>query len=261
MARLYSLFIRFVKDYYSLFILLPIAGPSASGGLETRDTPKNDGGFQPGYTFLKAASMRNPGEINILIVDNDSATQDALQQMFDAEGWFARGVPDPREAMAELARRHWTLVIANVGLADADSALFITLKELAQAEEDPDANTRRLRTLFLVPAATARWAHRILEREHLPYTIKPFHLHDFLEKVSDLLVDARAIAQPARDVGTLAAAKERRQKRGGHDRRSGKMFASREDYMMTEEEIAEFEKQEEEDRKKRQEEEKKREML
>jgi DNA-binding NtrC family response regulator len=206
--------------------------------------------------------MRSPSEINILIVDDDGATQDALQQMFDAEGWFSRGVPDAREAMAELAHRRWTLVIANVALADADSPLFAMLKELARADADPDAepNAKSLRALFLVPTATARWAHRILDRERLPYAVKPFHLHDFLEKVSDLLVDVQAIPQPARDVKSIAL-KERKQKRGGHDRRTGKMFASREDYMMTEEEIAEFERQEEEDRKKRQEEEKKREVF
>ncbi|HEV2287944.1 MAG TPA: hypothetical protein VGR81_03225 [Candidatus Acidoferrales bacterium] len=204
--------------------------------------------------------MRSPSDINILIVDDDGVTQDALQQMFDAEGWFSRGVPDPREAMAELAHRHWTLVIANIALVDADSPLFAMLKELARADADTEPNAKPLRALFLVPTATARWAHRILDREHLPYAIKPFHLHDFLEKVSDLLVDAQAIPQPARDVKSIAL-KERKQKRSGHDRRSGKMFASREDYMMTEEEIAEFERQEEEDRKKRQEEAKSRDLL
>jgi len=120
-----------------------------------------------------------------------------------------------------------------------------------------------LRVLFLVPLLAARWARPVLDKERLPYAMKPLNLNDFLEKVSDLLLEAGAIARPIRDVSVLTANKERRQRdrRSGRDRRDGKMFASREDYTMTEEEIADYERQEEEDRKKREEEEKKREML
>ena len=202
-------------------------------------------------------------EVRILIVDDDEGSQHALQQVFDSEGWRVRVVPFASEAMRELARGHWTLVIVNIALADITGPLFTTLKELAQVEADPDAAQNGLRVLFLVPLLAARWARPVLDRERLPYAMKPLNLNDFLEKVSDLLLEAGAIAQPIRDVSVLAANTERRQKdrRSGRDRRNGKMFASREDYMMTEEEIADYERQEEEDRKKREEEEKKREML
>ena len=201
-------------------------------------------------------------EVRILIVDDDEASQHALQQVFDSEGWRVRVVPFASEAMRELARGHWTLVIVNIALADITGPLFNTLKELAQVEVDPDAVKNGLRVLFLVPLLAARWARPVLDKERLPNAMKPLNLNDFLEKVSDLLLDVGAIPRAIRDVSVLSANKERRQKdRSGRDRRNGKMFASREDYMMTEEEIAEYEKQEEEDRKKREEEEKKREML
>jgi len=32
-----------------------------------------------------------------------------------------------------------------------------------------------------------------LEANRLPYVVRPYHLHDFLEKVSDLLVEVKAI--------------------------------------------------------------------
>lgn len=197
-------------------------------------------------------------DINILVIDDDSATQHALQHVFDAEGWRVCVVPIPSEAMRELARGRWTLVVVNVALADLTGPLFTTLKTLAQAEPDPDGKQRLLRVLFLVPALAARWAQPALERESLPFVGKPYHLHDFLEKISDLLIEAKAIQQPIRNV-YLNAGKERRHRdrRSGCDRRTGQMFASREDYMMTEEEIAEYEKQEEEERKKRQEDTKK----
>jgi DNA-binding response OmpR family regulator len=202
-------------------------------------------------------------EVRILIVDDDEGSQHALQQVFDSEGWRVRVVPFASEAMRELARGHWTLVIVNIALADITGPLFTTLRELAQVEVDPGASQNGLRVLFLVPPLTARWARPVLDKERLPYAMKPLNLNDFLEKISDLLLEAGAIARPIRDVSKLVANKERRQKdrRSGRDRRDGKMFASREDYTMTEEEIADYEKQEEEDRKRREEEEKKREML
>lgn len=201
-------------------------------------------------------------EVRILIVDDDEASQHALQQVFDSEGWRVRVVPFASEAMRELARGHWTLVIVNIALADITGPLFTTLKELAQVEVDPETVHKGLRVLFLVPLLAARWARPVLDKERLPYAMKPLNLNDFLEKVSDLLLDVGAIPRAIRDVSVPSANKERRQKdRAGRDRRNGRMFASREDYMMTEEEIADYEKQEEEDRKKREEEEKKREML
>ncbi|MGH9728884.1 MAG: response regulator [Candidatus Acidiferrales bacterium] len=204
-------------------------------------------------------------DIRILIVDDDEGSQHALQQVFDSEGWRVRVVPFASEALRELARGHWTLVIVNIALADIAGPLFTTLKELAQASASEETSHKTLRVLFLVPLLAARWARPVLDKERLPYAMKPLNLHDFLEKVSDLLLEAGAIAQPIRDVSVLAVNKERRQKerRSGRDRRDGggKMFASREDYIMTEEEIADYERQEEEDRKKHKEEEKKREML
>lgn len=201
-------------------------------------------------------------KVNILVIDNDSASQHALQHVFDAEDWRVSVVPLPDEAMRELARGRWTLVVVNVALTGPASPLFATLKALAQAEAETtsDNGQRLLRVLFLVPEMAARWAQPILDHEGLPYSTKPLHLHDFLEKVSDLLLEVKAIPQPIRDVH-VPAASERRQKNRRASRAHGQMFASREDYMMTEEEIADFEKQEEEERRRRSEEEKKRDVL
>jgi hypothetical protein len=106
--------------------------------------------------------------------------------------------------------------------------------------------------LFLVPTAEAKKAQPILEREALPYSLKPYHLHDFLEKVSELLIESGALEESIRGIGDFSSAKTRKRARGAaRSARRGTMFASREDYQMTEEEIAEFERTEEEDRKRR----------
>jgi hypothetical protein len=161
-------------------------------------------------------------------------------------------VPLASQALPELAGGDWSLVIANVSLTGLDGPLFTTLKELAQAAPLEDGH-KRARVLFLVPELAGAIAQPVLEREHLPYALKPFHLHDFLEKVSDLLIETSSIAAPIRNVragfGVHLAARKlgraEREKAGPQaSGRATNMFASREDYQMTEEEMIEYEKEE-----------------
>jgi CheY-like chemotaxis protein len=201
-------------------------------------------------------------DVGILIIDDDISSQRALKLVLDSEGWRVRILAHPSQAMAELANGSWDLAIVNVALLDLQDPLFLTLKELSQAEfsappEDPSAGSdtggdtgrrvKRFRALFLVPLMGSKEVPLILEREALPYSFKPYHLHDFLQKVSDLLFESGAISEPLRGVESFAG-KKRRSARDGQ-----KMFASREDYQMTEEELMEFERQEkeEDERKKR----------
>jgi CheY-like chemotaxis protein len=221
-------------------------------------------------------------EVGILIIDDDIGSQQALKNILDSEGWRVRIVPLAAHALGELASGDWNLVIVNVALANPRGPLFAILKELAQAESvapvapakvHPDAlpvvsvangngiSNKRVRVLFLVPPDFAKQVQPILESEALPYTLKPYHLHDFLEKVSELLVEAGAIVEPLRSMGRFSGATKRRQRTNSRDSRRGTMFASREDYQMSEEELADFEHQEEEDRKKREKEQKDREHL
>ena len=114
------------------------------------------------------------------------------------------------------------------------------------------ARPKRIRVLFLVPLLAARDAQPILEKEGLPYLLKPYHLHDFLEKVGELLVEAGVLADPIRSMGDFSPTNRKR--RGLRSAQRGKrssMFASRDDYQMSEEELLEWERTEEEERKKR----------
>jgi DNA-binding response OmpR family regulator len=191
--------------------------------------------------------------VNILIIDDDKAGHSALSHVLDAEGWHLTVAPLAREGLARLSSGNWKLVIANVALLDVQGPLFQTLKDLSQAEAEP--GKPRLGVLFVVPELLAPEAKPVLEAEHLPYVLKPFHLHDFLERVSDLLLESQAIADPIRQVKQPSGASEKRKakdRRSRFDRRSTSMFASRKEYFMSEEEMAEYEKQEEEERLKRQ---------
>lgn len=206
-------------------------------------------------------------EVGILIVDDDLVSQRALKNILDSEGWRVRIVTNASEALGELATGNWNLVIANIALAEVRGPLFAILRELTEANSLPPQDEagvprRHIRVLFLVAPQMAKEVQPTLERDGLPYSFKPYHLHDFLEKVSELLVEAGAIAQPIRSIGGFGAGKRtRRDPRVSRDTRRVAMFASREDYQMSEEEMAEFERQEEEDRKKRQKESKDREHL
>jgi DNA-binding response OmpR family regulator len=185
--------------------------------------------------------------VSILIIDDDAATQSALRQVLDVEGWHVHVAPLPGEALQQLASGDWKLVIANVALTGLSGPLYGTLRELALATAQEGA-AMRIRVLFLVPELAAASAQPILESERLPYALKPFHFHDFLEKVSDLLMETQTITGPIRHVrqrrktGPRGFGREAALGLGGA--RETQMFANREDYGMTEEEIAEFERQE-----------------
>ncbi|HSZ21325.1 MAG TPA: response regulator [Candidatus Acidoferrum sp.] len=194
-------------------------------------------------------------KIGILIIEDDEANQSALRQVMDSEGWHVRVVPVVKNALTELSSGEWSLVIANIAMIGLTSQIYLTLRELALAPAVEDGNVRA-RVLFVVPESAAAKALPVFERERLPYVVKPFQFHDLLEKVSDLLMEAAALADPIRRVRHDSSLSERKRKEGRAGRESGRtiaqrntsMFAKRDEYTMTEEEIAEFEKTEKEER-------------
>ena len=193
-------------------------------------------------------------KIGILIIEDDEANQSALRQVLDSEGWQVRVVPVVNHALGELSSGEWSLVIVNIAMIGLTSPIYQTLRELALAPA-VEAGNVRARVLFVVPESAAAEALPSLERERLPYVLKPFQFHDLLEKVSDLLMEAAALANPIRRVRHDSNLSERKRKEGRAGRESGNalaqrntnMFASRGEYVMTEEEIAEYEKSEKEE--------------
>ena len=194
-------------------------------------------------------------KIGILIIEDDEANQSALRQLLDSEGWHVQVAPVVSQAFAQLASGEWSLVIVNIAMIGLTSPIYLTLRELALAPAVEEGNVRA-RVLFVVPEAAALEALPIFEREKLPYAVKPFQFHDLLEKVSDLLMEAAALAKPIRRVRHDSSLSERKRKEGREGREAGNafaqrntnMFAKRDEYVMTEEEIAEYEKSEKEER-------------
>jgi DNA-binding NtrC family response regulator len=199
--------------------------------------------------------------VNILIIDDDKASQSALQQVLDSEGWRVRIASNETQALQDLAAGRWTLVIASAGMTGLAGPLYTMLAELASAPL-LESGKARLRVLFMVPELSNTEARRALEHQRLPYVLKPYHFHDFLEKVSDLLMETEAITAPIRRVRLESQGRGRRAERGaaremgsshasapsgpGAARNTG-MFANREYSAMTEEEIADYERQEAEE--------------
>ena len=186
-------------------------------------------------------------KINILVIDDDDASQSAMRQMLDSEDWTVHVTTQVNLVLPALAKAEWTLVIANLAMTGVSGPLFATLKELALAPA-MDAGKGRLRVLFLLPETMGAEAQRLLESARLPYVLRPFNLHDFLDKVSDLLIEREAIPSPIRRVRPEAPGRRRplHQQARSHERGQG-MFTRHGDYTMTEEEIAEYEKQEKEE--------------
>ena len=181
-----------------------------------------------------------PREVRILVLDNDAQSQGALRQILDSEGWRVRIVPDTQLLLTELKSGEWSLVIANVAMTGVNSPIFITLRELSSVSAEEGG---RLRVLFIVPEMTGGQFVTALEQARLPYVVRPFHLHDFLEKVSDLLVEIKAIEAPLRQVRHEFGEIRKKKKQTG---RATSMFASRDSFSYTDEELAEYERQEKE---------------
>jgi DNA-binding NtrC family response regulator len=193
-------------------------------------------------------------KISILIIDDDKVSQSALRQVLDSEGWQVRVVSKIGGALPELASGEWSLVIVNISMTSLSSPVFLTLKELALAPAI-EADKVRARVLFIVPEFAGSEVRPVLEKERLPYVLRPFQFNDFLEKVSDLLQETDALTTPIRQVrhDARAADRRRQESRAGHEsairqgRRDTVMFANRSEYVMTEEEIADYEKAEKEE--------------
>ena len=197
-------------------------------------------------------------KIGILVIENDEGNQAALRQLLDSEGWQVRIVPAVNLALGELSSGEWSLVIVNIAMIGLTSPVYQTLRELALAPAVEEGKVRA-RVLFVVPESAATEALPVFERERLPYVVKPFQFHDLLEKVSDLLMEAAALADPIRRVRHDSGLSERKRKEGRAGRESGRgaaqrntsMFAKRDEYSMTEEEMAEYEKSEQQEREKK----------
>ena len=179
-----------------------------------------------------------PQQVGILVLDDNAQGSSAVKQILDSEGWRVRVVSDSQMLLAELKTGEWSLVIANVALTGVDGHAFVILRELASVSP---ADGARIRVLYLVPEQASSQYIVHLEAARLPYVLRPYHLHDFLEKVSDLLVEVKAIEGPLRQVrhefGALRKKKKQQAARNS-------MFASRDTFSYTDEELAEYEKQE-----------------
>jgi DNA-binding response OmpR family regulator len=186
------------------------------------------------------APLSNPQspQVGILVFEDDLNSGAALRQILDSEGWRVRVVPDTKMLQVELKTGEYSLLIANIAMVGVESALFQVLRELASVSVDDGA---RLRVLFVVPEMTGSQYIHVIEESRLPYVLRPFHLHDFLEKVSDLLVEVKAIEGPLRMTRYEFGAARKKKKSAT---KTNSMFASRESYSYTEEELAEYEKTE-----------------
>jgi DNA-binding response OmpR family regulator len=177
-------------------------------------------------------------QVGLLVLESDGNSSLALKQILDSEGWRVRLVPDLSLLHAELKTGEYSLVIANIELIGLDSPTFHVLRELAGVAPEDGA---RVRVLYVVPELAGNQFVAGLEMARMPYAVRPFHLHDFLEKVSDLLVEVKAIEGPLRMTRREFGEARKKKKQAS---RTTSMFASRDSYVYTEEELAEYERME-----------------
>lgn len=179
-----------------------------------------------------------PRAVGILVLDNEPHGASAVKQVLDSEGWRVRVVPDAKMLLSELKSADWSLVVANAAVLTPNTPAFFTIREIASV---PQQDGGKIRALFIIPEAGERQFATQLESARMPYVVRPYHLHDFLEKVSDLLVEIKVIEAPLRLVRREFGAIRKKKKQAA---RTNAMFASRDSFSYTEEEIAEYEREE-----------------
>jgi len=177
-------------------------------------------------------------QVGLLVLEDEPRNATALKQILDSEGWRVRLVQDVPMLHAELKTGEYALVIANVELVGLESPTFHVLRELASVAPEDGG---RVRVLFVLPELTGSQFVAALEAARMPYAVRPFHLHDFLEKVSDLLVEVKAIEGPLRMTRREFGEARKKKKQTS---RTTSMFAARDSYSYTEEELAEYERAE-----------------
>jgi len=177
-------------------------------------------------------------QIGILVFEVEAGNASALKQILDSEGWRVRIVADLPLLHAELKTGEYSLVIANIEMVGLDTPTFHILQELASVTAEEGG---RVRVLYVIPELAGSQFVPALERARVPYAVRPFHLHDFLEKVSDLLVEVKAIEGPLRMTRYEFGEARKKKKQTS---RTTSMFASRDSYSYSEEELAEYERQE-----------------
>jgi len=177
-------------------------------------------------------------QVGLLVLESNPVNATALKQILDSEGWRVRIVQDLPLLHAELKTAEYSLLIANVAQVGVDSATFHVLRELTTVSLEDGG---RIRVLFVVPEMSGGQYVGELEAAKVPYVTRPFHLHDFLEKVSDLLVEVKAIEGPLRMTRREFGEARKKKKQSS---RTTSMFASRDSYSYSEEEIAEYERAE-----------------
>jgi DNA-binding response OmpR family regulator len=177
-------------------------------------------------------------QVGLLVLEVDQGNAVALKQILDSEGWRVRIVNDLPLLHAELKTGEYSLVIANIELVALDSPTFHVLRELSSVSPEEGG---RVRVLYVIPELAGSQFVSALERAKMPYALRPFHLHDFLEKVSDLLVEVKAIEGPLRMTRHEYGEARKKKKQSS---RTTSMFASRDSYSYTDEELAEYERQE-----------------
>src|ERR1700739_3912369 len=129
-------------------------------------------------------------QVGFLVLEDDPGNAGALKQILDSEGWRVRVVGDVPMLHAELKTTEYSLLIANISIIGLESPTFHVLREIASV---PPEEGGRIRVLYVVPEMTGSQYVPALEAAKVPYAVRPFHLHHFLEKVSDLLVEVKAI--------------------------------------------------------------------
>ena len=124
--------------------------------------------------------MRSPAAPAVLVVEDDAATSDLLQELLESEGYTTRTASTALDGLTGLATSHVDLVLLDLTLPDSNGVQFCTqVRQRADWQELP--------IIVLSAHGNDEWREAALAAGADDCVPKPFELNELLHRVQQLL--------------------------------------------------------------------------
>lgn len=129
--------------------------------------------------FLKEETLVSKEGYDVLVVEDDPATIEVLEEFFEMEGFIIKGVNNGKKALKELENKTPRLILLDILLPDMDG--YVICEKIKEKKELKDV------PVFYITAVPEEIVkNKVKETKATGYFLKPFDLPD-LDKLVDLL--------------------------------------------------------------------------
>ena len=129
---------------------------------------------------ISSQRMTSETEVRILIVDDEVDIREAIKRILFARGYVVETASGSREALTLLTRQKFHLILLDIKMPEMDGIeLYAQLKDVA-----PDLQRR---VICISGDLVSSRNRGFIDKNKLPYLVKPFGIRELLEKVASVL--------------------------------------------------------------------------